>query len=467
MLNRRVYIVFGLMFGDEGKGTIVDFIVRHSRARSVVRFTGGPQAGHDVVTSDGIWHRFSQYGSGLLVPETLSILSGGMIVYPEPLENESLVLTEKIGRNCRPQSIISASCALITPAQQMLNQMQELARGDGRYGSCGLGVGLTAEDRRLGRALTVGDVLFSSNTARDKLLRITEQRHAQAVELLEHYQTPELQERYEHFVDQLNFGLILAQYRQTLSGFTIDRYDTAVPAALVSSPVVFESAQGALLHPQYGFQPYVTKTDPTCRLAMRFVDNHQAVKVGVLRAFGHRHGAGPFVTENRTLAEKLFDPYNPINDWQGEFRLGWPDLVMMRYGLQLNNGADILALTNLDRLAGIETIPICTSYRYVGPLAHLDQFFEWEKLSRASARIVAIKPFVGDKRDANRRTEILFRCEPYDWVEFTGWNEISTAHSWNDLPRATQNYVQYLETQLQVPISIVSIGPTAEHKIVR
>jgi adenylosuccinate synthase len=467
MLAEKIYIVFGLGFGDEGKGTIVDFLMRHVNASTVIRFTGGPQAGHDVITPEGVWHCFAQFGSGLLVPNTLSILSSGMIVDPKLLEKESSILSERIGEDCRKKAMISDNCALVTPVHRMLNQMQELTRGNARHGSCGLGVGLAAKDRGLKQALTVGDVLFNPNVAKDKLRHITELRRAQATKLLERYRTPKLEERFEYFTAQLDPGEILSRYRCILSQFPIDRVDAAVLAAVLAGPVVFESAQGALLHPQYGFRPHVTKTDPTNALTRRFIGDNQATKIGVLRAFAHRHGAGPFPTEKSELQKCLSDPYNPPNDWQGEFRLGWLDLVLIKYGLRLNDGANMLALTNLDRLANFDAIPICTSYRYVGPLTCLDRFFEYERLSRASARIISIKPFSGDEWEAEQRTELLFRCEPYDWIEFAGWSDISTVRKWSDLPQTTRNYIQYLETQLQTPIGIASVGPTAEHKITR
>ena len=131
--------------------------------------------------------------------------------------------------------------------------------------------------------------------------------------------------------------------------------------------LIFEGAQGALLDRTRGFLPHVTKSDTTCRNALDLLEalspRRKPHKLGILRAYGHRHGAGPFVTEDESLRERFDDPLNRRNAWQGAFRVGWLELPALRYGIRLNGGVDGLALTGLDRLDGSETIRLCASYK--------------------------------------------------------------------------------------------------------
>ena len=137
----RHTIVFGLGFGDEGKGSIVDALVRRQGFRTVVRFNGGPQAAHHVVLPDGRWHCFAQFCSGMLSPRTQSWLSEFMLVDPLALQKEELALRKLGVQNAFQRLYIDAACVVVTPFHKHLNRLQECLRDQTRHGSCGLGVG--------------------------------------------------------------------------------------------------------------------------------------------------------------------------------------------------------------------------------------------------------------------------------------------------------------------------------------
>jgi adenylosuccinate synthase len=190
--------------------------------------------------------------------------------------------------------------------------------------------------------------------------------------------------------------------------------------------------------------------------------------VGVLRAHAHRHGAGPLVTEDAGPDARFADPRNPENRWQGRFRTGPLDLVALRYGLGLNDGADRLAVTSLDRLTGLPVLRLCTAYEYRGDLAPLDAHFEWERTGPGVARVAALRlPAAGATLDGERAA-LLLRCRPRDWIELPGWTEsLESARAPGDLPAPARRLLELLESEagLGAPIGLVSVGPGAEQKI--
>lgn len=140
----KVYIVGGLHYGDEGKGTTIDYLAKEVNAKAVVRYGGGPQAAHHVVTNTGAWHCFSHYGSGMFHDKCVTVLSKFMLVYPQTLVRES----EALQKHCKDpikRLKIDLQCYLITPYHQLLSRVYELLRST-KKGSTGLGVGRTAQD---------------------------------------------------------------------------------------------------------------------------------------------------------------------------------------------------------------------------------------------------------------------------------------------------------------------------------
>jgi adenylosuccinate synthase len=261
-----------------------------------------------------------------------------------------------------------------------------------------------------------------------------------------------MEEAYRHFLKRSDAPTLFRTYRQILwsTGATIESSQRSLlDSVMRGRKLIFEGAQGALLDRQRGFPPYVTKSDTTCRNALELMSEsglaHQPFKLGVLRTYGHRHGAGPFVTEDESLRPRFDDELNSQNPWQGRFRVGWMDLPALRYGIRLNGGVDGLAVTGLDRLSGLETIYVCSSYR--------------EPLGQETAEFPA---------DGRSLTEWVTKCQPQGWIELPGWQEdISHIRRFADLPFTAQAYIRFLESAegLGVPIEIASVGPRSDQKI--
>lgn len=420
----KAFIVCGLGFGDEGKGTVTDALVRRYGASAVVRYNGGPQAGHNVVTPEGVWHCFAQFGAGSFVPGCRTILGPRMLVNLSNMEVEGKVLEEKGLRDIYPRLTIDPGCAVITPMQKIVGQMREIARGKDRYGSCGQGVGETVLDREKGLGITVGDILYPRR-CRKKLAELAVAKLTEAQELIASCDSEELRQAYRHLADRCDVEALTVGLRLQLEGF--DPMEDAshvrfVGAALQEAlkdrgTVVFEGAQGALLDRTRGTVPHVTKSDTSAKNALDLLaeaGDVRVTKLGILRAYGHRHGAGPFPTEDESLRGRFDDPLNKTNPWQGAFRIGWLDLASIRDGIAVNNGVDGLALTCLDQLSGMETIRVWTGM----------------------------------------------------WVELPGWKEdLRSIRRFRHLPTNAKRYARYIESTLGAPLRIVSVGPTAEHKL--
>ena len=340
----RAFVIVDLGFGDAGKGLLTDFLVRRTGAKMVVRYNGGAQAGHNVVTPDGRHHTFSQFGSGTFVPGVRTFLSGDVIVHPTALFHEEARLRTAGVTDALERLRISARARVTTPWHQALNRLRELSRGAARHGSCGVGVGETVAHAELHPedAVRAGDVADPARLHR-KVKRIRDYARTEAERLesdpasmeLEILERPEV---VQHWLDGARgIAPLLAE-----------------EDAWVQSPaVVFEGAQGVLLDERHGFHPHTTWSTCTSAPALRLVDafapDAAVCRIGVLRTYAVRHGPGPFPTETPDLPGTPSD-HNAFNAWQGDVRRGWFDGVLARYAVEANGGIDALAITHLDWL---------------------------------------------------------------------------------------------------------------------
>ena len=374
-------IVVDLGYGDAGKGSTVDWLCSpartghrpESRIRAVIRFNGGAQAGHNVVTPDGRHHTFAQFGAGTLhgVPTHLSRF---MLVEPFALAAEAAHLAELGVPN--PFALVSAdSRALITtPYHRAANRVREAARdrtpGATRHGSCGMGIGETVsfslavspdKPPRVGDCRSRPALLRKLTTLRDHLAADLE---SSGLRLPDGLPSPEFcADVYQAFAQQVR---IVDEER---SGY--------LAALLDSGPCVFEGAQGVLLDEWYGFHPHTTWSTTTFANADQLLaesgqDRDSALRLGVVRTYTTRHGAGPLLTEDAALAPELPEPHNETGTWQGAFRIGHFDAVAHRYALDVCGGADALVVTHADAVA--EGRRLCTAYRVsadVPPMAKL------------------------------------------------------------------------------------------------
>jgi adenylosuccinate synthase len=480
MKKSKMLLVLGLGFGDEGKGTIIDFLTRKHQIPLIVK-TGGPQQAHNVVEPNGKWHCFSQFSSGTLVPGTETFISKEMIVEPGNLLREFYVLREKGEQDAIVRITIDADAAIVTPLERMVSQMKEISRGKNRFGSCGMGVGETVFDREKGLAITFRDAL-NTKRLRKKLKILSAAKITEAKELLKQCPSEEIISTYQSFQKWIAIYTLFRFYRNFVrtTGIPIDTSGSYLQNAIAQkTSLIFEGTQGALLDRFYGFYPHVTKTRTTFHFVERLLgmslkdhslrQNYDVEKVGVIRAFATRHGIGPFVTEDANLANHFKDPYNVENKWQGKLRFGWLDILAVRYGILVNEGIDYLALTNLDQLSGLKTAKFCTSYQYEGNLDILSPYFVWEPIDSKKARIIAFKKPDSTLIAKNELAQILFHCQPLEFKELAGWKEnIDKATSLKELPPEARECISFLQSKegLDVPIKIISINPTWEGKII-
>ena len=225
-----------------------------------------------------------------------------------------------------------------------------------------------------------------------------------------------------------------------------------------SETIIFEGAQGALLDVDYGFFPFITKTNTTVH---EVPEIKNPTKVGILRAYGHRHGNGPFPTHARDVEKNHKELHNIPNEWQGVLRVGWFDIVFAKYGIALNDGVDWISLTNLDQLSGVGKIKVCTHYTYC---ESLPKGFVGKNKGKESI-ITGIKKI--HHGNTQERADILEACTPM-YVELNGWDEdITGVKTFKDLPKAAQAYIEFLEEQLQTPIKLISVNPRFDGKFER
>jgi adenylosuccinate synthase len=463
------FFVAGIGYGDEGKGSIVDFLAEYLGSGIVVRYNGGSQAAHHVV-HDGITHCFSQFGSGTFSDGVKTYLSKYMLVDPLTLMVEEEALSQKGINDAYERLYIDQDCLVITPMQKIAGQMRELSN---RNGSCGMGVGETAKDSRYlnGASLKIGD-LQDENTLLHKLDYLWRYKLDQAEQLLdENPSDPEMRALFE----KISSPDLVKRISELYADFTSKA--NIVSGLAIPSQSIFEGAQGVLLDRRYGFFPYITKTDTTFANAHSLVEaagksatekstaekpaageSDSIARIGVLRAYGTRHGAGPFVTEDILLAKQIPDHHNGKHRWQGDFRVGWLDLLATRYALEAVGGVDSIALTNIDRLQEISPtgpINICTSYQYDGNGLNGDEdisaFFDYDNVGgrKLISRIKVQESPTPENQQ--KLAELLFKCSPV----YTGFDS-----------RDENRFISFLESGdgLATPISIISRGPERKDK---
>jgi adenylosuccinate synthase len=364
----RAFLVVGLAFGDCGKGAVVDFLARRCSAHTVVRFNGGPQAGHNVVAPDGRHHTFSQFGSGTFVPRVRTLLSRFMLIEPYAMLNEATHLQAMGIDDAFDRLMIDARCPVITPAHQVANRLREIARGPAAHGTCGLGIGELMQDQadHPDLVLRAGDLPDERLVAR-KLRDIASFKHEMLAEMIRRVgSVPRALPCIRTLQDLSWIDVAVEKYRAVADQGSIVDPQSACRALNVSGTIVFEGAQGVLLDESAGFHPHTTWSKTTFANADALLNEMDyrgsRTRVGVLRTYFTRHGAGPFVSELQTLAGQLPEPHNHDDGWQGRFRLGVFDAVAARYALAATGPVDMLALTHLDRLPMLPPV-MCTAYR--------------------------------------------------------------------------------------------------------
>ncbi|MRS01999.1 adenylosuccinate synthetase [bacterium] len=351
----RVYVIVDLGFGDAGKGLITDFLVRQTQAGVVVRYNGGAQAGHNVVTPEGVHHTFSQFGSGSFTAGVKTYLAKDMVVHPGALIFEGDVLVKKGISDIFSRIKIAPQALIITPYHQAANRIKEMARGSGRHGSCGVGVGESVEDALAGYddCIVAGD-LAKPDLIQQKMASIRERKQKA---LLEAYgqglPSDPADSEWQVFLQEDLAERWMDSMQKITELDLVDNADTISGWVKESEVLVFEGAQGVLLDARAGFLPYNSWTNCSPENAIALLRQHapcsEIIKVGVSRCYTVRHGPGPLPTETHEL-DDIINEHNHMNAWQGGIRYGWFDQVLFNYALNVIMGVDLLAITHLDIL---------------------------------------------------------------------------------------------------------------------
>ncbi len=438
-----VTIVVDLGFGDAGKGTVVDYLSHVSPVATVVRYNGGGQAAHNVVLPDGTHHTFAQFGSGTFVPGVKTHLSHHMLVSLDTLIAEADHLWSLGIRDAMSRLTIDRDAKLVTRFQRAANRIRERSRGLHRHGSCGMGIGETmmlANDNPA-LLLTVGAV-HDRSSLQVRLCALQEHYRETLRELCAQLRTDAFVADDIAFLMGTRSAEMQADFLHAVCKQIrlVDRSHLQI--ILAEGDTVFEGAQGVLLDERHGFHPYTTWSTTTNANALSLLReasfNGHATTLGVLRAFHTRHGAGPFVTEDANLHRLLREEHNTHGAWQGAFRIGWFDLVMARYALQVTPGVDALALTHLDWLHSVRTLQLCSGYTYQ---------------SGARAQSLALQNVDEKGVFPESCTRELLTAQPmYELLP----------HTMSSKKEA--EYVARLESELRIPISLLSDGPTWKDK---
>lgn len=365
--DRTATMVVDLGYGDAGKGGITDYLCAIGDAGLVVRFNGGSQAAHGVVEPGGRRHVFAQFGSGTLLPGVRTLLSRHMLVSPLAMLIEERRLRAIGVTDAFARTDVSEEALVIAPFQRAANRLREIARGGGRHGSCGQGVGETASD-----ALDVPDEALRARHLRApdlaaRLRRIQERKRDGLRDAVAACRSvPEAREEIACLEDPEMPEKWIAALAPFVAQARIRSEEDVADSLLAEEHVVFEGAQGVLLDEWRGFHPYTTWSTCTFENAFGLLGAYGwrggTLKVGVIRGYATRHGAGPFPTEDAELTRRLPDSDNVMNDWQKGFRVGWLDLVAIRYAIAACGGIDALAVTCLDRLEPFAEWKACDAY---------------------------------------------------------------------------------------------------------
>jgi adenylosuccinate synthase len=355
----RYVSLLGLGFGDCGKGLFTDHLCGALQAHAVVRFNGGAQAGHNVVLADGRHHTFSQFGAGSFHAGVATVLASPVVVHPTALRVEAAVLREAGVHDAFSRLLVDARCRVTTPFHQAAGRLREWARGQGAHGSCGVGVGETVR-----HALA----------APDEVLRYGDLPYpARAFDKLKALRTALLHE----FADTA-FPRAMQRKNSLCSRTTRSRSAGSKPwrRACCNRRPPAPSASASALR---GLAPWCSKARRACcstngavfirtrrgarsrpRRSRRCCATSASALVvvpdvrhlGVLRSYLTRHGAGPLPTHDRLLDARLAEPHNADEGWQGVFRRGHPDAVLLRYALDAVGALDGLVASHLDAVDG-------------------------------------------------------------------------------------------------------------------
>ncbi|MCG8545627.1 MAG: adenylosuccinate synthase [Alphaproteobacteria bacterium] len=418
-------VVVGSQWGDEGKGKIVDWL--SNRADVVVRFQGGHNAGHTLVIGD-TEYRLSLLPSGVVRANKLSIIGNGVVVDP-------WALLEEIERLCgqgvavTPESLkIAENAALILPLHRSLDRAREAARGAGKIGTTGRGIGPAYEDKIARRAIRVAD-LDDRAVLKSKIDELLMHHNA----LLRGYGEPE--------IDAAALLSALEEVAPKILPYVSPLWRELDIAYREGKRILFEGAQGVLLDVDHGTYPYVTSSNTVAGQAAAgsgMGPHALGYVLGITKAYTTRVGSGPFPTElDDETGQQLGERGREFGTVTGrQRRCGWFDAVLVRQAVKVA-GIDGIALTKLDVLDGFEELKLCTGYRIDGR--------SYDYLPSSMHLQAAAEPV---------------------YESFEGWRDNTRgARSWAELPATAIKYIRRIEELIETPVALLSTSPEREDTI--
>lgn len=422
MTQGKVDALLGIVFGDEGKGKVVDFFTPQYDV--VARFAGGPNAGHTIIF-EGKKFVLRSIPSGIFDEGKVNIIGNGCVIAPDLFMAEAREL-EQAGYSLADRLHISRRAHLILPTHRVLDRAYEAAKGKAKVGTTGKGIGPTYSDKAARIGLRVGDILhdFEAKYAALKA------RHEQILSDL-HFTDYDIAAEEKQWMEGVEY---MKRFRLTDTEIEINRYIRE------GKTVLAEGAQGSLLDIDHGTYPFVSSSSTTSGgvcTGLGVAPNRIGRIFGIFKAYSTRVGSGPFPVE---LFDETGDDIRRIGNEFGAVtgrnrRCGWIDLVALRYAIMINGVTDLVMMKS-DVLDGFETIKVCTAYT----------------------------------KDGVTTADMPYDTEGWQPVyeELPGWKTpLSGLRREADFPPAFTAYISYLEQALDTPIKIISVSPDREATIIR
>jgi adenylosuccinate synthase len=420
-------VLIGAQWGDEGKGKVTDLL--GERVDYVVRYQGGNNAGHTVITPAGDRFALHLLPSGVLTPSCIPVIGNGVVIDPKVLLDEIDGLAAR-GVSC-DRLLISADAHLIMPHHRALDRVVERYLGSARIGTTGRGIGPAYGDKVARVGIRAQDLL-DPGILRQKLELVLREKNQTLVKVYNR--------------KAIDADAVLAEYlgyAQRLTGYIADTRLELARALERDAIVLLEGAQATLLDVDHGTYPFVTSSNPTAGgacVGSGIPPTRITTVIGVIKAYTTRVGAGPFPTElfddNGDHLRKVGVEYGTTTG--RERRCGWFDAVVARYAVRVNGITD-LAVTKLDILSGLEKVPICVGY-------DID----------------------GVRVDDMPMTQTAFHHARPIYEEHDGWwEDISKCRTDDELPANARRYLARIEELAGARVSVVGVGPGREENVVR
>ncbi len=422
MTKGKVDALLGIVFGDEGKGKVVDVFT--PRYDVVARFAGGPNAGHTIIF-EGKKFVLRSIPSGIFDEGKLNIIGNGCVIAPDLFAAEAHEL-EAAGYDLKSRLHISKRAHLILPTHRVLDRAYEAAKGKNKVGTTGKGIGPTYSEKASRTGLRVGDILDNFQEKYDAL----KARHMQILSDM-HYTDFDITEEEKLWMEGVEY---MRQFPLTDTEIEINR------ALEAGKNVLAEGAQGTLLDIDHGTYPFVSSSSTVCGgvcTGLGVAPNRIGEVFGIFKAYSTRVGAGPFPVE---LFDETGDLIREVGHEYGAVtgrnrRCGWLDLVALKYAIMVN-GVTQLIMMKSDVLDGFDTIRVCTAY----------------------------------EKDGVQTTDMPYDTEGWKAVyeDLPGWKtDLTQMTSVEQFPQQLRDYISYIEKETATPITIVSVGPDRAQTIMR